>query len=83
MFYVIIGFFILFLTALSLLVFCIQPLSNVHTPIITLIDGQPKYFGFNMTLSASNNNILDVVIQDVDLDILASAGSTFRMRFIR
>lgn len=78
--WIIISILTMSLGVFALIIFCVQPLAEVHTPRILYIDGQPKYFAFNMTLEGTNRNILDILIEDADLDVLASAGALPRAR---
>jgi hypothetical protein len=64
------------LAIFSLLLLSIQPLSHIHRPSIQLIDAHPYFYGLHMSLSAQNSNLVKVVIQDADLDVLASAGES-------
>lgn len=73
-FWVIAAILISLMAIFSLLLLIIQPLSHVQRALVQFVDARPNFYGIHMTLKAQNSNIIKVVIQDADLDILASAG---------
>ncbi|TPX58256.1 hypothetical protein SpCBS45565_g08039 [Spizellomyces sp. 'palustris'] len=62
------------LTLFAMVAFCIQPLTNLSILRVGNIHGTLSIFEFDMTLSATNENIIPAYVDELDLDVFVGGG---------
>eukprot|EP00842_Homolaphlyctis_polyrhiza_P002691 jgi/Hompol1/3422/HPOL_003233-RA len=68
------SFMLVLIIVLTVVAFCVQPLTNIVTSGVGNIVATSDLFQFDLFLSASNFNIIPIQVSHSDLDVYVATG---------